>query len=202
MSVYLSVNYRCFSTWSHVNNAATAKSHESLLVMVIGHLRETFYFIYGCGRRCDGLAWGSQRTNPWILCSPGFTWMLGIEFGLQGVLSNLTGPERNSLKEKGLDSTCRPWLAVYTVSRPLVRQNMVVDGCGSKAAYLMVARNQKKEDKVPIYRYTSNPLLPTRTPPIHESSSIIHHHHLAPLGRTVPSTYKPFGSVLYTQNII
>lgn len=46
---------------------------------------------------------------------------------------------------------------------------MVVDGCRSKAAYLMVARKQKKEDKVPIYRYAANnPLLPTRTSPIHE----------------------------------
>lgn len=95
--------------------------------------------------------------------------MLGIGFGLQVVLSHLTGPERNTLKKKGLDLTCRPWLAVYTVSRSLVRQNMVVDGCRSKAAYLMVARKQKKEDKVPMYRYAANnPLLPTRTSPIHE----------------------------------
>lgn len=102
MSVYLSVNYRCFSTWSHVNNAATAKSRVSLSVMVMGHLRETFYFIYGCGKGCDGLAWGGQRTDPWILCSPAFTCMLGIEFWLQVVLSHLTGPERNTFRRKDL----------------------------------------------------------------------------------------------------
>lgn len=56
VSVYLSVNYRSFSTWSHVNNAATAKSRVSVLVTVMGHLRETFYFIYGCGKGYDGLA--------------------------------------------------------------------------------------------------------------------------------------------------
>lgn len=134
VSVYLSVNYRCFSTWSHVNNAAAAKSRVSLLVTVMGHLGETFYFIYGCGKGYDGLAWGDQRTNPWILCSPAFTWVLEIEFRLPCVPSHLTGPERNTSKEKGLDLACRRWLAVYTVSRSLVRQNMVVDGYGSKAA--------------------------------------------------------------------
>lgn len=58
----------------------------------------------------------------------------GLNSGLPCVPSHLTGPERNTSKEKGLDLACRLWLAVYTVSRSLVRQHMVVDGYGSKAA--------------------------------------------------------------------
>lgn len=136
--------------------------------MVIEHLRETFYLwllqVY------YGFVWGDQQTTLWIVCSSAFTWTLGIELRLQGLLNHLTAHARIILKEKGLNLACHPWLAVYIVSRPIVRQNMVVEGQGgNKAAYLMVTRKQKKEGKVPFHRYTSNnPLLPTRTPPINE----------------------------------
>jgi hypothetical protein len=60
-------------------------------------------------------------------------------------------PERYILKVEGLDLTCSPWLAVYIVCRHVVRQNMVAEVHGSKAAHLMLVRKLGEDGQSTLF---------------------------------------------------